>query len=387
MRHPSPSNSGPNGPPSGDNSRAAEFFAGIGLVRQALERADISVVFANDLEVTKRDMYVANFGGSHFVCGDVREVLGHDVPDIELATASFPCTDLSLAGNRAGLAGGQSSMFWEFARILDEMGGRRPSVVLLENVPSFATSRGGADLRRALAGLNDLGYSCDLFVLDARRFVPQSRPRLFIVGAMDAVDDEDWEGELRPAWISDFVSRYPELRVHARRLRVPPMAVRDLSDVVERLRRNDARWWEPERVDRFIKSLSPLQAERLQSLRVSRKTMWVSAYRRTRRGHAVWEMRADLISGCLRTARGGSSKQALVRAGRGEVSVRWMTPREYARLQGAPAYRLEEMITANQALFGFGDAVCVPAVTWIARNYISPLLATRLAHNKLSAVV
>jgi DNA (cytosine-5)-methyltransferase 1 len=367
--------------------RAAEFFAGIGLVRQALERADISVVFANDLEPSKRAMYVSNFGDSHFVCSDVRAVLGRDVPDVELATASFPCTDLSLAGNRAGLAGGQSGMFWEFARILDEMGGRRPNVVLLENVPSFATSRGGADLRCAIAGLNDLGYSCDLFVLDARRFVPQSRPRLFILGATDAADDEDWEGELRPAWISDFVARYPELRVHARRLRIPPMIVRDLSDVVERLRRNDTRWWELEQVDRFVESLSPLQTDRLRSLRASRKIMWVSAYRRTRGGRAVWEMRADLISGCLRTARGGSSKQALVRAGRGEVSVRWMTPREYARLQGAPDYRLEEAITVNQALFGFGDAVCVPAVTWIADNYVSPLLSGRRAHKELSAVV
>lgn len=354
--------------------RAAEFFAGIGLVRRALEDVGFSVVFANDIEAAKRDMYAANFDASHFVCGDVRDVRGDDVPDIDLATASFPCTDLSLAGNRAGLAGTQSSMFWEFARILGEMRHRRPGVVLLENVPSFATSHGGADLRAALTKLNCLGYSCDLFVLDARRFVPQSRPRLFVVAAMEPSDDQDWNGELRPPWIADFARRHPELRLHARRLHVPPMALRSLADIVERVRHDDPRWWEAARLTRFTGSLSPIQAQRLVGLRSSRKLVWATAYRRTRQGRAVWEIRNDSISGCLRTARGGSSRQALVQAGRGGLRVRWMTPREYARLQGAPDYRLDETITVNQALFGFGDAVCVPAVAWIAKNYVRPLV-------------
>ena len=52
----------------------------------------------------------------------------------------------------------------------------------------------------------------------------------------------------------------------------------------------------------------------------------------------MWEIRSDDIAGCLRTARGGSSRQALVEAGHGELRVRWMTPREYARLQGAPEH-------------------------------------------------
>jgi DNA (cytosine-5)-methyltransferase 1 len=356
--------------------RAAEFFAGIGLVRQGLEDSGFAVVFANDIEAKKRDMYAANFDASEFVCGDVRDVQGAAVPDIELATASFPCTDLSLAGNRAGLGGVQSSMFWEFARVLEEMGERRPRAVLLENVPSFATSHGGADLRQALAKLNALGYSCDPLVLDARRFVPQSRPRLFIVGIAEPVGDLDWSSELRPAWVRDFASRHPDLRLHARRLKLPPMAVPTLADVVERVPSTDARWWSAERTLRFTDSLSPIQADRLSRLRASRKLVWASAYRRTRRGRAVWEIRDDFISGCLRTARGGSSRQAVVQGGRGGVRVRWMTPREYARLQGAPDYRLDPSVTVNQALFGFGDAVCVPAVAWIARNYLMPSVSS-----------
>jgi len=358
--------------------RAAEFFAGIGLVRQALEASDFEVVWANDIEDFKRDLYVTNFGDRDFLLGDVRRVSGEDLPHVDLATASFPCTDLSLAGNRAGLSGGESSMFWEFARVLREMGSRRPTATLLENVPSFATSHGGEDLRAAIAELNALGYSCDLFVVDARRFVPQSRPRLFIVGATDNLMTSAWEpSEVRPPWIHRFVQHHPELRMHALDMRLPISAARTLADVVERLPASDPRWWEPERVARFTSSLSDTQSERLRNLRRGRRLSWATAYRRTRHGRAVWEIRGDAISGCLRTARGGSSKQALVQAGRGTVRLRWMTPREYARLQGAPDYRLNGA-RANQALFGFGDAVCVPVISWIAREYLRPLVDGRL---------
>lgn len=355
---------------------AAEFFAGIGLVRAGLEAAGISVVFANDVDPMKRAMYAANFPAADFVLADVSKLSGSDVPTAALATASFPCTDLSLAGWRAGFHGEESSLFWQFARILDEMNERRPQVVMLENVPSFATSHGGEDLRLAVRELNRLGYSCDLLIVDARRFVAQSRPRLFVVATTQPpTDADDWASELRPPLITRFAAANPDLRLHAARLRLPPTVVRTLTEVVERLHSQDPRWWDRERVERFARSMSPIQVERLERLRSSRRLGWATAYRRTRQGRAVWEIRADEISGCLRTARGGSSRQALVEAGRGNVRVRWMTPREYARLQGAPEYNFTT-VTDNQARFGFGDAVCVPVVEWIARTYLVPLLDT-----------
>ena len=101
---------------------------------------------------------------------------------------------------------------------------------------------------------------------------------------------------------------------------------------------------------------------------------WATAYRRTRDRCATWEVRPDCLAGCLRTARGGSSKQALVEAGRGELRVRWLTVREYACLQGAPDFKVPDDLPRNQGLFGFGDAVCVPAVRWLAEDYLRPLL-------------
>ena len=165
--------------------RVAEFFAGIGLVRMGLEEAGFEVVFANDVDAKKREMYALNFGGAEFALADIRSIRGSDVPDVDLATASFPCTDLSLAGGRAGLRGKESGLVGEFLRVLREMGERRPAAVMIENVPAFGSSNEGADLRDTLAELNELGYTCDAALLDARRFVPQSRPRLFVIGALE----------------------------------------------------------------------------------------------------------------------------------------------------------------------------------------------------------
>lgn len=110
---------------------AAEFFAGIGLVRIGLEEAGIRVIWSNDIEPDKRDMYVRHFQDLEhehtFQLGDVAKVTGGEMPEgLSLAWASFPCTDLSLAGARRGLAGSESGTFWHLVRVLEEMGERRP---------------------------------------------------------------------------------------------------------------------------------------------------------------------------------------------------------------------------------------------------------------------
>ncbi|HEX8733203.1 MAG TPA: DNA mismatch endonuclease Vsr, partial [Ktedonobacterales bacterium] len=90
----------------------AEFFAGIGLMRLGLERQGWRVIFANDIDERKRAMYLAHFAPDDdaderaaFALGDVHALAVESVPSVTLATASFPCNDLSLAGGRQGLAG------------------------------------------------------------------------------------------------------------------------------------------------------------------------------------------------------------------------------------------------------------------------------------------
>ncbi|ALJ19476.1 DNA cytosine methyltransferase [Microbacterium sp. No. 7] len=369
--------------------RALEFFAGIGLARMGMEAAGFRVAWANDYEPDKKAMYDAQFGetdGHSFALGDIGRVLVSDLPrDVSLAWASSPCTDLSLAGGRAGLAGAQSGTFWHFIRLLRELGDDRPEVAVLENVTGLATSHGGDDLAAAIRAFNDLGYSVDVLALDARRFVPQSRPRLFLVGAQNPPEDiAEPNSELRPDWLQ-WVYGDETLRTHRAALPAPPAPMHTgLGSMVEEIPLDDERWWDRERTEAFVASLSPTQRERVATMRRESGVKYRTAYRRTRGGVAVWEVRPDDISGCLRTARGGSSKQAVVRMGSKRLQVRWMTPREYARLMGAGDYDLSGARN-NQALFGFGDAVAVPAVAWLGEHYLMPLV--RGALGKASARV
>lgn len=364
-----------------DPIAVAEFFAGIGLMAAGLEPLGFHVAWANDIEEAKQDLYVANRpqSAAAFHLGDVRDARGSDLPAaVELATASFPCIDLSLAGNRKGLAGEQSGMFWEFARVLREMGADRPRVVLLENVHGFATSHGGKDLRRALETMTELGYSSDVIAVNARHFVPQSRPRMFVIGIAGDLPKGAHLGvppisSARPAWVRSVHEANADLRMHHMDLPELPSGPSDLRAVVQKMTPDDDRWWDEERLERFTTSLRPLHVERLRDLQNAGTTSWRTAYRRTRDGATTWEIRADGIAGCLRTTGGGSSKQALVEVKRGRARVRWMTALEYARLMGAGDYRTRAR-TDNQAMFGFGDAVVVDVIGWIGQHYLVPAL-------------
>ena len=323
--------------------RAAEFFAGMGLMRAGLESIGIETVFANDIDETKARLYRDNWGGDHLVVKDIRAVSGQDIPDIDLATASFPCTDLSLAGYRKGLQGDESSLVLDFLRILEEMGHRAPSTVLIENVPGFLTSSDGEDWRIVTGELGRLGYATDHVLVDASAFVPQSRTRVFLIGHQGEV-------ELPGA---------PPVRDDLR-----------LAEVADR----DGDWWPAERLGRFLTAMSPLQSKRVTTYQRRKRPGFFGAFRRTRGGCPVWEVRADERAGALRTTRGGSAKQAILRAGSGCLAARWMNVAEYARLQGAEHLRYGS-VTPSQAMFALGDAVCVPVVEWLAKSCLHSLLS------------
>ena len=270
-------------------------------------------------------------------------------------------------------------MVREFVRVLREMGDRRPRIALLENVRGLSSSRDGGDLAETISSLNRLDYTCDLLMVDARWFVPQSRPRVFVVASSPLLmETSDWgASRLRPAWTREFVRGHPDLGLQAAILPELPRHGGSLESHIQHLPPNHELWWDVPRTEAFMETLSPIQAKRIEVLRLSESIAVATAYRRTRGGRPVWEIRADNISGCLRTGRGGSSRQALVQAGKGDVRVRWMTAREYAYLQGAPDIEFGSA-TEAQARFAMGDGVCVPALAWLARHYLLPLLRNQL---------
>jgi DNA (cytosine-5)-methyltransferase 1 len=365
---------------NGPRKAIAEFFAGIGLMRIGLERAGWRIAFANDIDEDKWRMYRDHFGDTgEFVVGDIHKLKPSQVPTVALATASFPCNDLSLAGARHGLAGAQSSAFWGFIDVLKAMKRerRQPPMVLLENVTGFLTSHEGRDLEDALLALNDLGYAVDAFVIDAARFVPQSRQRLFVIGARThrAYEINEtpgfYESEVRLPALASFILMHPDINWRIRNLPPLPRTSKRLADILEDLPPNHQMWWSRQRCDYMLNQMSPKHRTEADAMIRGDTTRYGTVFRRIRYGKSMAELRTDGIAGCLRTPRGGSGRQILFVAGRGKFAVRLLTARECARLMGADDFILK--VPLNQALFGFGDAVCVPAIEWMANNYLNPV--------------
>ncbi|HWB63920.1 MAG TPA: DUF4928 family protein, partial [Chitinophagales bacterium] len=355
----------------------AEFFAGIGLMRAGLERAGWVTIFANDIDPVKYKLYQNHFKqeDAHFIIDDIHNIDGNSVPSIDLATASFPCTDLSLAGKRAGLAGKHSSAFWGFVNVLKEMGDRKPPLILLENVAGFLTSNNGQDFFDALFALNEEGYAVDAFLIDASHFIPQSRVRLFVVGKL--TDEPNLKlkhflpvTELRPEKLVNFISNHPEIHWNLNtRLPLLPKNKNNLSSIIETIPKSSPIWFSNDRVNYLLNQTFERHLTKILELKDKKTYTYLTAFRRVRNGKSMAEIRFDGIAGCLRTPKGGSARQILLEVGKGTINVRLLTPRECARLMGADDFKI--VGTVNEALFGFGDAVCVPVVTWIAENYLN----------------
>jgi DNA (cytosine-5)-methyltransferase 1 len=315
---------------------------------------------------------------------------------VDLATASFPCVDLSLAGNLKGLAGEDSGAFYGFIKVIKKLRqqGRAPRAVLIENVIGFLSSHDGKFFRVALQQLADLGYFVDAFIVDAKHFTPQSRPRVFIVGFEEPVmpakryqsylfdDDsssfrenpEPLESTMRPRRLLEKLGT-TKLKTGWVPLLLPqlPRESRNLDLCIDKDDSED--WWKEWRVKKHLNEMHPTHLSRITALKKGHNISVGTIYRRVREGRSRSEIRTDGLAGCLRTPRGGSSKQIVFTAGRGKIRMRWMTPREYARLQGCPDYPIT--VDRNEALWGFGDAVCVPVISWIAENVLSQLFPIR----------
>jgi DNA (cytosine-5)-methyltransferase 1 len=360
-----------------------EFFAGGGMARTGLG-AGWSCRFANDFDPAKAGTYLANFpdAADHFRQGDVWAIAPGDLPGVaDVAWASSPCQDFSLAGARAGLAGGKSSAFYGFWRLIEGLvaEGRAPRAIVIENVSGLLTSHGGADFAAVGEALAAQGYRFGALEIDAAAFLPQSRPRVFIVATREPppaglTGDGAWQTKA----VKAAAARLPDhLARHWIwwRLPSPPARNADLAALLE----DDAAvaWHPPERTQAWLALMAPLHRARIQACRSRGERTVGAIFRRMRtvNGASVQraEVRLDGLAGCLRTPRGGSSRQVIVVVDEGRVRTRLLSPREAARLMGLPdSYRLPGSATA--ALQVAGDGVAVPVVRWLAARLLEPLL-------------
>lgn len=374
-----------------DALTSIEFFAGIGLTHIGLSARGWDCIYANDIEPKKKVMYKSYFGeADHYHVEDVWQTdkIVAKIPKrrADLATASFPCVDLSLAGNLKGFSGSDSGAFYGFIKVLKKLREQKriPRAVLVENVVGFLTSHQGKYFQIALQQLADLGYYIDAFIIDAKHFTPQSRPRLFVVGFQRQLLRANHNSGLKGAWRLEKSllspmrpSRLLNILESARLstgwtpLSLPPLPPenRNLLGCIDLHDEQD--WWDEQRVKKHLAEMHSYHRDRMELLKRRPEYTVGTIYRRVREGNSRSEIRTDGLAGCLRTPRGGSSKQIVLVAGKGEIRMRWMTPREYARLQGCPDFPIE--VDRNEALWGFGDGVCVPVIEWIADNVLAQL--------------
>ena len=363
-----------------------EFFAGGGMARLGLGDG-WRCLFANDFDPGKAAAYRSNFpdAAQHFHEGDVWMLRSKDVPArADLAWASSPCQDFSLAGGRAGLAGGRSSAFLGFWSLIKDLvaEGRAPKVVVIENVVGLLTSSEGQDFAELCAALAQQGFVFGALEIDAATFVPQSRPRIFLIATQGAppaglVGSPDQASpriaEARARLPHDLAARWIDWS--------PPRPAHRNLGLGEILEPDDrVAWRKPVQTQALLGQMAPLHRRRVEAAQAAGGRQVGAVYRRIRveDGARVQraEARFDGLAGCLRTPRGGSSRQLLLVIDDGEVRSRWLTAREGARLMGLPEdYRLPATQTGGLHLVG--DGVAVPVVRWLAQALLEPLLSDR----------
>lgn len=369
-----------------------EFFAGGGMARAGLGEG-WTCLFANDFDAKKVGSYSENWGPHDIVHGDINNLITDQLPGrADLVWASFPCQDLSLAGGGAGLKGARSGTFWPFWRHVQRLAqtGRKPRVVALENVTGMLSSHRGRDFEAICKALDDEGYSFGAVVIDASRFVPQSRKRVFVVGF-----DRNYpmpsglvSTEPHPVWhpkpLRAAVGRLANgLRDRWVWWRLPDVSPRDQDfiDLYEP-QPKDVAWHSKDETAKLLGMMSERNRMKLENARKTGRPAVGTLYRRTRPsptgGVQRAEIRLDGTAGCLRTPAGGSSRQTVVYADKDGIRSRLISGREAARLMGLPdTYRLPS--NYNDAYHLLGDGLAVPAVDFIARNILTPLAKARLA--------
>jgi DNA (cytosine-5)-methyltransferase 1 len=345
-----------------------DFFAGSGLVSVGFHENGFETVWANDICEKKSKIFQSNLKETKFHLGSIESVKGDSLPYALVSWASFPCQDLSLAGNLGGLDGDRSGLFWEWVRVIEEMR-VKPPILIAENVLGLLTAHGGRYYKEVHLELERLGYQVGALVLDAKYWVPQSRPRIFIIAVEKRFD------------VSEFTSTVPNWAHHERLINLkekldsfifwkipkPRAKPETIQEIVEM---NST-------VDEFksmrnLTFISKTHLKKMMEAKEIGQTVF-TGYKRTREGRQKLEVRFDGLSGCIRTAKGGSSKQYVIYFDNSDKLVcRYMTPREAARVMGASEdFWLPSNL--NDAYSAMGDAVAVPVTSYLAKMLVKPM--------------
>jgi DNA (cytosine-5)-methyltransferase 1 len=325
-----------------------DLFAGIGGLRLGFEAAGGRCVFTSEWDQYAQKTYIGNFGAAHPIAGDIREVEADEVPDHDVLLAGFPCQPFSLAGvvkkNALGRPHGfacstQGTLFFDIQRIIAE---KQPAAFLLENVRNLVSHDGGKTYSVIMDVLeNQLGYRVHPMVVDGRRFVPQGRQRILLVGFREDVGF-DWERLL-----SDMPAISEGPRLEAILHRKGEYRGSDGERFLDAKGRVNPRYTLSDGLWTYLQA-------------------YASKHRAAGNGFGCSVFGPTDISRTLSARYYKDGSEALIGQGSSR-NPRKLTPRECARLMGFPdSFRIP--VSDTRAYKQFGNSVIVPLMAAVARG-------------------
>lgn len=338
-------------PPTNMNGdfKFIDLFAGIGGLRLGFEAVGGQCVFTSEWDPFAQRTYIANFGAAHPIVGDITKVNETDIPDHDVLLAGFPCQPFSLAGvskkNSLGRPHGfgcetQGTLFFDVQRII---AAKRPAAFLLENVKNLLSHDGGRTYKVIKEVLeNELSYKVREKVVDGRRFVPQGRQRILIVGFREEVGF-DWD-----RLIGDMPGLNDGPRLGSI-LHSPKVARAQIDGE----RYTDAKGKALERFTLSDNLWSYLQR-------------YAEKHRAAGNGFGCSVFGPKDVSRTL-SARYFKDGSEILIAQRGGRNPRRLTPRECARLMGFPD-SFQIPVSDTRAYKQFGNSVVVPLIAAVAKG-------------------
>lgn len=333
-----------------------DLFAGIGGIRLGFQSSGGRCVFTSEWNTFSQRTYRENFIDDHDIVGDIVKVNAREIPDHDVLLAGFPCQPFSIAGvskkNALGRPHGfecatQGTLFFDVARIIAE---KRPAAFVLENVKNLRSHDKGNTFRVIMDVLQkELGYHVQWRIIDGRRFVPQHRERILIVGFREDTGFDFEHVELPAAEAG------PRLR--------SILHPEDGSEVdVDQGRYIGA---DGKVDDKYV--LTPKLWQYLQD--------YAEKHRAKGNGFGFGMVSGDSVTRTLSARYYKDGSEILVSRGDGKRPRR-LTPRECARLMGFPnTFRIP--VSDTQAYKQFGNSVVVPVVSAVAQAMRPHIVASR----------
>lgn len=305
--------------------KTADFFAGIGGIRLAFEKAGFKTAYALDNDKHCKKTYDLNFSSAPLVLSGIQEIESKDIPHFDVLLAGFPCQPFSIAGRKEGFKDIERGN--AFFHMMDIVRARKPEVIFLENVKHLLTH----DKRKTYSIIKQLlaeeGYFIKEEILNSAEYgnTPQNRERIYIV-AFRSPDARD---------AFHFPGKVPLTKT-----------AQDLLDKEVDEKYYYRNGWLYDRVKNGVVDQNYIY-------------QWRRVYlRRGGRKGVCFTLTANMGM--------GGHNVPLLKDGNG---IRRLTPRECCRIQGfKESFKLPDDIPDSQLYKQIGNSVTIPVVARIATN-------------------